>query len=76
MEHNGLIRRIRDPEKKRSVQVEMTKQGEEIHRNQKNEVLPRILGHLSEEERKQLWAILKKLREATYAELAPQPSFP
>ena len=76
MENNGLIRRIRDSEKKRSVQVEMTKQGEEIHRSQKNEVLPRILGRLSTEERKQLWAILKKLREATYAELSPQPSFP
>ena len=76
MENNGLIRRKRDVEKKRNVQVEMTKQGEEIHRSQQNEVLPRILGRLSTEERKQLWEILKKLREATYAELTPQPSFP
>jgi len=76
MENNGLIRRIRDMKKKRSVQVEMTKKGEEIHRNQKNEVLPRILGRLTPDERKQLWTILKKLREATYTELTPEPSFP
>jgi len=76
MENNGLIRRRRSAQKKRDVQVEITKKGEEIHRSQKNEVLPRILGRLSTEERRKLWTTLKKLREATYAELSFRPLFP
>jgi hypothetical protein len=39
-------------------------------------IIPEILGQLSSKERKQVRAILEKLRTATYERLAPQPSFP
>ena len=76
MENQGLVRRIRSTEGKRDVQVEMTRKGKEIHRKHKREVIPRILGRLSQKERKQFRAVLVNLREATYAELSPQPLFP
>ncbi|MFH2046513.1 MAG: MarR family transcriptional regulator [Pseudomonadota bacterium] len=76
MEDSGLVKRIRSAKEKRVVHVKITKKGEELRRIQKNEVLPKILGKLSKLERKQLWAILKKLREATYIELSPPPLFP
>jgi len=76
MENQGLVKRIRNRDGKREVQVVMTKKGKEIHQNHQREVIPRILGHLSEKERKQFRSILIILRGATYAELSPQPMFP
>jgi DNA-binding MarR family transcriptional regulator len=76
MENQEVVRRIRSTEGKREVQVVMTKKGKEIHRKHRREVIPKILGRLSQKERKQLRTILVKLREATYVELSPQPLFP
>ncbi|MBU1054663.1 MAG: MarR family transcriptional regulator [Proteobacteria bacterium] len=76
MEDSGLVKRIRSAKEKRVVHVKITKKGEELRRIQKNEVLAKILGKLSKLERKQLWSILKNLREATYIELSPPPLFP
>jgi len=76
MENQGFVKRIRNRDGKREVQVVMTKKGKEIHQKHQREVIPRILGHLSEKERKQFRSILVILREATYTELIPQPMFP
>ena len=77
MENQGLVRRIRGTEGKREVPVELTERGEDAFREAgKKHVIPEILARLSSDERKQVKAILEKLRTATYEKLAPQPSFP
>jgi DNA-binding MarR family transcriptional regulator len=77
MEDQGLVKRIKDVKGKREVKVILTKKGEETYRQlPQRQAIPRILGQLSTEERKQLRAVLEKLRTATYAELAPKPMYP
>jgi DNA-binding MarR family transcriptional regulator len=78
MEGHKLVKVRRSTKGKRQVQVEMTKKGKEIYRKDLFEsgVVPKILGQISLEERKQLWSILMKLREAANAELSSSPSFP
>jgi DNA-binding MarR family transcriptional regulator len=77
MENQGLVRLIRSTKGKREVPVELTERGEEAFIEAgKKHVIPEILASLSPDERKQVRAILEKLRTATYEKLAPQPSFP
>lgn len=77
MENQGLVECIRNPEGKREVRVKMTHKGEEAYRKQgKRHVIPKILGQLSPEERRQVNDILDKLRVAVYTELAPKPLSP
>ena len=76
MEKHKLLTRKRSESDRRRIMVRITKKGKEIHRKHRREVIPKILGSLSQKERKQLRTVLVKLREATYAELSPQPLFP
>ncbi len=78
MERQGLVRRVRKSKVKRQVLVELTKKGEEVYRrqNQAREVISRILGCLSLDERKQFRIFLERLRQKSLEELVVKPSFP
>ena len=77
MEEQGMVKRIRSPEGKREVAIELTQKGEELFIEAgKVHIIPEILGQLSPQERKEVRAILEKLRKAIYERMAPQPSFP
>lgn len=78
MERHGLVKLTRNTRGKRQVRVEMTARGEEIYRLQhrKRRVIPAILGSLTPEERDYLRILLDRLRQKTFEELGPRPSFP
>jgi len=64
MEKQGLIKRVKDMPRKNMVRVTLTKKGEETYLR----TMPRLTMHetmsvLTEEERKQLWNSLQKIRE-------------
>jgi DNA-binding MarR family transcriptional regulator len=78
MERHGLVRLTRNAKGKRQVRVGMTAKGEEVYRLQHRgrRVIPSILGSLSHPEREQLRTLLDRLRQKTFEELGPRPSFP
>lgn len=76
MENQGLVRCVRNTEGKKEVRVILTEKGETIYRQHTRQVIPRIFGELTPEEREQFKAILRRLRTRTYAELAEQPAYP
>jgi DNA-binding MarR family transcriptional regulator len=64
MEESGLIRRLPDPDDRRSVVVELTEQGRELYRSAvgvqaKKEAL--VAGALNDREKRQLNALLRKM---------------
>jgi len=75
MEAQGLVRCVRSAEGKREVRVEVTEKGAEAYRQARHarQVIPRILGALTVEERDVLKAVLEKLRVRVYGEVAEQP---
>jgi len=72
MEKQGLVKRVKDPNQKTSMRLELTDVGEEARRRSRREmkVIRRILSSLSPEERKNLATILHKLRNTSLQELA------
>lgn len=76
MENQGLVRCLRTSEGRKEVRVTLTEKGETIYRQHTRQVIPRILGELTPEERGQFRAILRRLRTRTYAELAEHPAYP
>ena len=69
MEKDGLIRRVKDLNRKNMIRVEMTEKGREIYKQIcKRESIHRILSALSEEERQQLNRCLIKIREKALEE--------
>ena len=77
MERHGLVKLTRNARGKRQVRVEMTPRSEEVYRLQhrRRRVIPAILGSLNPEERDRLRALLERLRQKTFEELGPRPSF-
>ena len=70
MEKGGLVRRVRDLEKKNLVRIEITEKGQQVYnRSAKRTVIHRIMSSLSEEEQRQLDSCLNKLRDRAYKEL-------
>lgn len=78
MEGQGLVRCLRSAEGRREVRVEITKKGAEAYHQARHarQVIPRILGGLTAEERDTLKTILEKLRTRVYGEVAEQPYQP
>jgi len=78
MEKHGLVKLTRNTSGKRQVRVSMTSRGEEIYRLQhrRRKVIPAILGSLTPAEREQLRKLMERLRQKTFEELGPRPSFP
>lgn len=77
LEKNGLISRTRVPGKKNLQEITLTEKGKEAYKQSLNrESIHEILSCLSEEERKQLWSILKKLRDRALESLTSEVILP
>jgi len=78
MEKLGLITCTENTGGRRQVLVEMTDKGREtyIAFARKREVIPRVIGALSSQERRQLKLSLTKLRQKASEELVSIPAFP
>ena len=76
MEKIGLVKKVRDPIKKRRVRISLTDKGKEIYlsKSSKTEMMYKIISCLSHEEREQLSLILQKLLNTTVKELALEHS--
>ena len=71
MEEEGLVKRVKDLEKKNLVRVEITEKGQQAYEHSvKREALHRVMSSLSEEERDQFGSCLVKLRNKALEDLA------
>lgn len=71
MEEEGLVKRVKDLEKKNLVRVEMTEKGQQAYEySVERETLHRVMSALSEEERDQFGSCLVKLRNKALEDLA------
>jgi DNA-binding MarR family transcriptional regulator len=74
---SGLVIRARVPGKKTLQEITLTEKGKEAYRQSlKRESIHEILSCLSEEEREQLWSILKKLRDRALERLTSEVILP
>ena len=70
MEKDGLVERIKDPERKGRVRYTLTESGRKAYsQSVKRETIHAIISSLSAEDYRQLSTILKKLRDAGLHEL-------
>ena len=70
MEKKGLIRKVRDLQRKNLVRVEMTEKGKQAYNNTaREESVRRIMTSLSEKECRQLISCLDKLHNRAFKEL-------
>ncbi len=79
MEKKGLVRRVKDLDRRNLVRVAMTKKGEQAYNQAaKRESIHQIMSHLPEEECQQLTACLERLRDKALEKLgvAKKPPFP
>jgi len=78
MEKEGLIRKVKDLDRKNLIRVVVTEKGQRAYeQSTKREVIHRIMSSLSEEERQQLSSCLQKLRSKALAEFdMERPPFP
>ena len=79
MEKGGLVRRVKDLEKKNMVRVIVTEKGRQAcHEAQMHDRLHEIMSSLSEEQRQQLRSSLQTLRDTALQELRVErkPLFP
>jgi DNA-binding MarR family transcriptional regulator len=65
MEKQGLVRKVKDLDRKNQVRIELTENGQEFYKTSLvPDCIPKIASVLSEEERKLFISSLVKLREA------------
>jgi len=79
MEKDGLVRKVKDLERKNMVRVELTEKGlQAYHQSTKRDSIHRIVSCLSKEDRQKLSACLMRLRDKSLEELGivHKPSFP
>lgn len=78
MEKQGLVKKVRDLERKNQVRVVLTEKGRETYSHQSTnpEPIGRIMSSLSDEERRQLRSYLLKLRDSTMKELGMEQEIP
>jgi DNA-binding MarR family transcriptional regulator len=70
MEKDGLIRRLRETDGRSRVRVLLTKKGYSAYqKSARRKSIGKVFSVLSEEERKELWSMLAKLRETTMKQL-------
>jgi len=79
MEKEGLVRKVKDLDKRNLVRVTATEKGQQAYYNVSQKgVIQRIVSALSGEERKQLRTCLDKIQSAALKEagIASKPPFP
>jgi DNA-binding MarR family transcriptional regulator len=84
MESGGLIRKVKDLNRKNLVRIEVTEKGHALYlKTRGQESIDSVMSLLSEGEKKQLWSLLVKLRERAISELGwkdlafyPPPDYP
>ena len=63
METDGLIRKVKDLDKKNLIRIEVSQKGYDLYRKtRKRKYIDNVMSVLTEEERTELWSILAKLR--------------
>lgn len=73
MEKKGLVKKTRTPKRKSIIKVVLTPKGLEVYRkSKKRQSFRNILSSLSLEERQQMVAYLKRLKESAVSELRNQ----
>jgi len=77
MEKKGLVKKVKDLERRNQVRIVITEKGEEAyHRSRAMEAISRMLSCLSLEERDNLWTYLDKLRDKALDELGAEYMLP
>jgi DNA-binding MarR family transcriptional regulator len=78
MEAQGLVRRVRDLQRRNLVRIEVTEKGEEFYRRsrEKRRIIGKIMSCLTQEERDQLRRSLMKLRNRALKELGVKYRLP
>jgi DNA-binding MarR family transcriptional regulator len=77
MEKQGLVKKVKDLERKNLIRVEITDKGEEGYRRSRGlQSIHRILSSLSQEERDNLRASLRTLRDKALEEPKPTLRLP
>ena len=81
MQKNGLVRKVKDLDRKNLVRIELTDKGEELYRQAydisvKDKAIYRILRSLSEEQHQQLISSLEILLDKALQELKIDYEFP
>ena len=79
MEREGLVRKVKDLDRKNLVRVAITEKGHQVYRQStKIESIRKVLSSLSKEEQQQLMSCLETLRDKALEELGvkSKPSFP
>ena len=76
MEKIGLVKKVKDPIKRRRVRISLTDKGREVYlsKSSRSGMMYKIISCLSDEERKQFGSILQKLLNTTVKELALEHS--
>ena len=70
MEKRGLVRKVKDPNRKNLVRVALTEKGlQAYHRSTGREPIHRIMSCLSEKERQQLRSLLEKILDKALEQL-------
>ena len=70
MEELGLIRRVKDLERKNYVRAELTEEGQEKYKDSRNiESIKDMMSVLNPEEKKQLWDLLSRIRNQALKQL-------
>lgn len=79
MEKKGLVRKVKDLERKNMVRVAITEKGQQAHnQSAKRGTIHRIMSALDGDERQQMWEYVRKLRDKAFEEtgVVRKPSFP
>ena len=78
MEGQGLVRRVRDLQRRNLVRIELTEKGEEFYRKsrEKRKIISRIMSALTKKERDELRSSLTKLRNKALKELGVKGRLP
>ena len=74
MEKSGLVRKVKDLDKKNMVRIALTKKGEQAYsQSEERESIHYIMSSLSEEEQRQLALYLGKIQDKALNRLFPLP---
>ena len=77
MTNEGLVRKVKDLDRKNQVRVELTDKGREAYgKSTDRKSIHRIMSALSKEEQQQVWSSLKTLRDKALKEFGAEYEIP